>query len=57
MATKDEIIAAIMAVAGNPEVGAVKELASEFADAIIALDNPLSKDAKEVRIVKAEETR
>lgn len=57
MATKDEIVAAILKVAGNPAVGEIKELASDFADAIIAIDNPPSKVAKEVRVVEAEETR
>lgn len=57
MASKEQIVAAILAVAGDPASGVVKDLVSEFADAIIALDNPTSKDAKEVRVVKPEETR
>jgi len=40
MATKDEIKKAILRVAGNPVSGAIKSLADEFADAIVALDAP-----------------
>lgn len=57
MATKEQIIDAILAVAGNPAVGEIKDLAGDFADAIVALDTPVGKEAKEVRVVKAEETR
>jgi hypothetical protein len=57
MATKEQIVDAILKVAGNPAVGEIKDLASDFADAILAIDNPRSKDAKEVRVVVAEETR
>jgi len=57
MATKEQIVAAILKVAGNPAVGEIKDLVADFADAIVALDETPSKDAKEVRIVKSEELR
>ncbi len=40
MASKDEIKKTILEVAGNPETGVVKDYASKWADAIVALDNP-----------------
>jgi hypothetical protein len=57
MATKEQIIEAILKVAGEPSVGVIKDLAEDFADAIISLDAPAQKETKEVRVVKAEETR
>jgi hypothetical protein len=57
MATKEQIIEAILKVAGDPAVGAIKDLAEDFADAIISLDAPAQKETKEARVVKAEETR
>jgi len=53
MATKEQIIAAILETAGNPAVGEVKDLSEAFADAIVAIDTP----AKEVRVVEVKETR
>lgn len=53
MANKDQIIAAILKVAGNPDAGIIKDLAGEFADAIVAIDAP----KKETRTVKPDETR
>lgn len=57
MATKEQIVEAILEVAGNPSVGVIKDLAEDFADAIISLDTPAAKETKEARVVKAEETR
>ncbi len=68
MATKDQIKKAILEVAGNPESGAVFNLADKWADAIVGLDASESegkvvetakfeKPAKETRITKADETR
>jgi hypothetical protein len=57
MATKEQIIEAILVTAGNPTAGPIQEWAEAFADAIVALDTPPSKVAKEVRVVEAEETR
>jgi hypothetical protein len=53
MATKEQIIKAILDTAGNPAAGEIKDLSEVMADAIIAIDTP----AKEVRLVKTEETR
>ena len=53
MATKEQIIAAILETAGNPAVGEIKDLAEAFADAVVAIDTP----AKEVRVVEVKETR
>jgi hypothetical protein len=57
MATKEQIVEAILKVAGDPTVGVIKDLAEDFADAIISLDAPAAKETKEARVVKAEETR
>jgi fructose/tagatose bisphosphate aldolase len=72
MASRDQIIEAIMKVARHPSVGAIKVLAPEFADAILELDNAsvrkspvlaqVSKGAteqaeKETRVIGAVEQR
>lgn len=59
MANKEQIIKTILDVAGNPEVGVVRDFAEAWADAIVAIESPVveKKDVKEVRVVKAEETR
>ena len=56
MATKEQMIDAMLTVAGNPTAGPIKEWVEAFADAIISLDAP-AKEVKEQRVVKAEETR
>lgn len=53
--TRDDIVAAIHSVTGNPTTGVVADITPGIADAIDALVNP--KAAKETRVVKAEETR
>ena len=53
MATKEQIITAILEVAGNPAAGQIRDLAEAFADAVVAIDTP----AKEVRVVEVKETR
>lgn len=62
MATKEQIVAAILEVAGNPESGPIPALAEKWADAIVGLDLPAvetasDRPAKETRITKPEETR
>jgi len=58
MATKDEIKAAILATAGNPSAGVVKDLADDLAQAVWELDNKnLVNPAKEVRVTSPIETR
>ncbi len=72
MASREQIVEAIMKVAGHPSVGAIKVLAPEFADAILELDNAsvrkspvlaqVSKGAteqaeKETRVVDVSEKR
>lgn len=66
MANRDEIKKVIMDVAGNPETGPVKKLADKWADAIVALDSPISapkveredeEPLKETRVVKGAEKR
>lgn len=61
MATKDQIKAAILEVAGNPVSGAIADLADSFADAVFEIDNPkpaasLSAE-KETRVTKPTEVR
>lgn len=59
MATKAEIKAAILSVAGNPESGAIVDLADDFADAVFRLDNPAASLSaeKETRVTKPAEKR
>jgi hypothetical protein len=53
MATKEQIVKAILDVAGNPDIGIVKDLADSFADAILDIDAPV----KETRVVEPKEKR
>lgn len=58
MATKQEIKAAILYVAGNPVSGIIADLADSMAEEILAIDNPPVKvQEKESRVTKPEETR
>jgi hypothetical protein len=60
MASAEQIRQAILKVAGNPENGVIKDLASAMADAIVALDEPEVKSyspVKETRVIGAPETR
>jgi hypothetical protein len=68
MATKEQIKATILSVAGNPETGFVVELADEWADAIAKLDEKSStegkaattnepRSAKETRVTEPSEIR
>jgi hypothetical protein len=63
MATKEEIKKAILKVAGNPEAGAIFQLADAMAEAIVGLDAPVRSAApsyeptKETRVLKADEKR
>lgn len=58
MASKSEIKKVILNVAGNPESGAIAQLADEWAEAIYRLDNPAPhSQEKEKRVIKATETR
>jgi hypothetical protein len=54
MADKETIKRTILKIAGNPSSGPVKELAEEWARAIVALDE---EPTKETRVMKAAETR
>lgn len=53
MATKDQIVEAILKTAGNPDTGIIKDLAGDFADAIIEIDAPV----KETRVDAPKEKR
>jgi len=53
MATKKEIVEAILKTAGNPDTGIIKDLADAFATAIVAIDAPV----KETRVDSPKETR
>jgi hypothetical protein len=53
MATVEQIKETILRVAGNPESGAIKDLAETWAREIANLDAP----AKETRTTKPAETR
>lgn len=66
MASKAEIKKVILDIAGNPESGPVKNLADQWADAIVALDAPVPRPevvredeepVKETRVLKASEKR
>jgi hypothetical protein len=54
MADKDTIKRTILKIAGNPSSGPIKELADEWARAIVALDE---EPTKETRVIKASEKR
>lgn len=64
MATRQEIKDAILRVAGNPESGVVKQYVDAWADAIVALDEPVrpevkkaEPEVKETRVFSAAEKR
>jgi hypothetical protein len=58
MATKAQIKAAILKVAGDPVSGVIVELVDAFADAVEAIDNPLPVvQEKENRVTKPTEIR
>lgn len=57
---KEQIKSAILNVAGNPESGAILDLADAMAEAIMNIDKPEIKKfdpVKETRIVAVKETR
>jgi hypothetical protein len=57
MATKQEIKDAILKAAGNPSVGVIAEMADQFAEAVLGLEEKSSAPAKEVRVVESKEIR
>jgi hypothetical protein len=57
MATKQEIKDAILKAAGNPSVGVIAEMADEFAEAVLGLEEKSSAPAKETRVVESKEIR
>ena len=58
---RDEVKAAILKVAGNPEAGIIAELADEFADEICKTNTPTEtkkfNPVQETRITEVKETR
>lgn len=57
MPTYDQIRAAILEAAGNPEAGPVKDLADAMAKKVVGLFTPNESPTKEARIVRPAETR
>lgn len=57
MATKEEIKEAILKAAGYPSVGVIADMADEFAEAVVGLEEKSSTPAKEVRVVEPKEIR
>jgi hypothetical protein len=60
MATHAQVRAAILKVAGNPESGAIRDLADAMASAVVAIDAPEVKEYKpvvETRVMKPSEKR
>lgn len=60
MATQAQIKAAILKAAGNPESGAIRDLADAMAKAVAEIDAPEVKEFKpvaETRVLKASEKR
>lgn len=55
MATVAQVKRTILKVAGNPESGAIAQLAEEMAEAVVALD--AETPAREKRVVSPAETR
>jgi hypothetical protein len=57
MATKQEIKEAILKAAGNPSVGVIAEMADQFAEAVLGLEEKSSAPVKEIRVVESKEIR
>lgn len=59
MASKEQIKATILRIAGNPTTGIIVDFADDMADAIHNLDNPSKAGvpSAEKRIVEPQETR
>jgi hypothetical protein len=57
MATKEQIKDAILKAAGNPETGVIADMADQFAEAVLSLEEKSSAPAKEVRVVESKEIR
>lgn len=63
MATRQDIKDAILKVAGNPDSGVVRQYVDAWADAIVALDEPVKPEVKaepevkETRVISAAEKR
>lgn len=60
MATREQIKAAILKAAGNPESGALLEVIDVMVDEVHAIDNPPSMmrgEEKVTRVTKPTETR
>jgi hypothetical protein len=57
MATKEQIKDAILKAAGNPETGIIADMADQFAEAVLGLEEKSSTPAKEVRVVEPKEIR
>lgn len=57
MSTKQEIKAAILKAAGNPESGIIADMADEFAEAVLGLEEKSSAPVKEIRVVETKEIR
>jgi hypothetical protein len=57
MATKEQIKDAILKAAGNPETGVIADMADQFAEAVLGLEEKSSAPAKEVRVVESKEIR
>lgn len=57
MATKSEVRETILKVAGNPVSGAIRDLAEEMAEAIVALDAPAETFAKVTAIKGSSQQR
>jgi hypothetical protein len=57
MATKEQIKDAILKAAGNPETGVIADMADQFAEAVLGLEEKSSTPAKEVRVVEPKEIR
>lgn len=52
MADKETIKRTILKIAGNPTSGPVKELAEEWARAIVALDEEPTKETRVLRVAE-----
>jgi len=48
VATHEQIVSAILKVAGHPSVGVLRDLAPLMADEILAIDEPVTRASKSV---------
>lgn len=60
MATREQVLAAVLRATGNPVSGVMRDAVDDIVDAVVALDEPEAKSfspVKETRVVRPGEVR